>query len=439
MKNVLLIFADQMHKYALQAVSPFVHTPNLDRLCKKGTRFEYCYSNNPVCGPFRGVMLSGQQSSFCGVKNNGDPLPTDRPMLADIFNQAGYETAFIGKWHLGGNGNNPIPKQIRGGFQHFFGYQCYNGFWKDVCFYDEEDREHRFDEHRETVCTRYAIDYMKKMHGTGKPFFEVVGYQAPHYPEQPSPEFEALYAGKRIPTPPDFVDVDPYTPTFSPFSPRPFENCPDYQRYGGNMQEYLRLYYAMVGEIDAGVGRLLDTLDELSIAENTLVLFTADHGDMQGSRGLLNKCLPYERSCGIPLIISGPGLIEGGVVETPVSAVDFYPTLMTQCGLGEKPSHLQGNDISPLLMGEPYQFKTVFAEDFSGRQFAAPDGAYHIWKMARDERYKLIVTWDDKKPVMLFDMQEDPYEMNNLIGRLTEVESHLYNEIIKEFEGAPGK
>ena len=432
MKNVLLIFADQMHKYALNQVSPFVHTPNLDRLCAKGTRFEYCYSNNPVCTPFRGVMLSGQYSEFCGVRNNENALPTDRPMLADMFNQAGYETAFVGKWHLGANGNKPIPEELRGGFQHFFGYQCYNGFWKDVCFYDEQNAEHRFEEHREAVCTRYAIDYMKKMHATGKPFFEIVGYQAPHYPEQPSPEFEALYAGKEIPTPPDHIDIDPYTPTFSPYSPRPFDGCPDYQRYGGNMQEYLRLYFAMVSEIDAGIGKIFATLDELGITDDTLILFTSDHGDMQGSHGLKNKCLPHERSCGIPLIVAGQGVRTGAVVDTPVSSVDFYPTLLAQCGIEERPAHLQGDDISPLLMGGTIPARTVFAENF-GKFLPGADGENHPWKMARDDRYKLVVTWDDRKSALLYDMQEDPWEMENLLGKLPEVENRLYKELIDLF------
>ena len=176
--NTIFLFADQMHKCALGSVSPFVKTPNLDALVKEGTRFDRCYSNNPVCTPYRGILLSGQLSASCGVKGNNDPLPVNVPMLADAFNNAGYETAFVGKWHLGGEGNKSVPKELHGGFKHFNGYQCYNEFYKDVCFYDEENREHRYNEHRENVCTKLAIEYMKKMHKTGKPFLEVVSFQA---------------------------------------------------------------------------------------------------------------------------------------------------------------------------------------------------------------------------------------------------------------------
>jgi arylsulfatase A-like enzyme len=430
--NTIFLFADQMHKYAMGSVSPFVNTPHLDALAERGTRFDSAYSNNPVCTPFRGIILSGQLSAHCGVKGNCDPLPADVPSLADAFNKAGYETAFVGKWHLGDKDNKPIPKKLRGGFRHFIGYQCYNGFYKDVCFYDEEDREHRFEEHREDVCTRYTIDYLKRMHKTGKPFFEMVSFQAPHYPVQPPAEYAALYKGKNIPVPPDFSDTEPYTPTFSPPSPRPFENCPDYQRYGGNMQEYLRLYYAMVSHLDACVGQIVKTLEDLGIREETNIVFTADHGDMQGSQGLKNKCLPYERSCGIPFIMSVPGAPGGLVCRTPVSAVDVYPTLLSLHGLPRE-SHLEGYDFSPLLRGETVKAPPLFCENYIPVQLSPGSSEKNTWKMVYDGKYKLTCTWEDKTPRLLYDMEKDPWEQRNLAGKGLEIEKSLARLIMDKF------
>ncbi len=430
--NTLLIFADQMHKFALHRLSPFMHTPNLDRLNGRGTMFTNAYSNNPVCTPFRGVLLSGQYSSVCGVSDNCLPLPTNVPMLADAFNAAGYETCFVGKWHLGGNGSGPIPRDIRGGFTRFFGYQCMNGFFRNVSFFDEQDREHHFEEHRESVCTRYAVAYMRAMHKTGRPFLQVVGYQAPHYPEQPSDAFAALYEGRPMPVPPDYMDTEPYTPTYSPPSPRPFDLCPDYRRYGGNMQEYMRLYCAMVSEIDAGVGRLMDTLDELGITEETNIVFTSDHGDMQGSRGLTNKCLPFERSCGIPMIIAAPGGAADAVEGVPISALDLYPTLLSLHGLPAQP-HLQGRDISPLLFGKPIPPRPVFCENMNRFALERDAADKHPWKMVREERYKLVVTWDDQRPRYLFDMDADPYEQRNLVDALPETRDRLAALLAAQF------
>lgn len=424
--NIVLIFADQMHKFALSKISPFVSTPNLDKICENGVTFTNAYSNNPVCTPFRGVLFSGQYSSRCGVTNNNYPLPRNISMMADAFNDAGFETGFVGKWHLGGNGNQSIPKEIRGGFKHFIGYQCYNGFLDNVCFYNENNEELRFDKHRETVCTELAIKQMEDMHKSGKPFLQVIGYQAPHYPEQPSPEFETIYTGKTIPTPPDFIDIDPYTPTYAPPSPRPFENCPNYQRYGNNMQEYLRLYYAMVSQVDHEVGLILDIIDKLGIRDETMIIFTSDHGDMQGSRGLTNKCLPYERSAGIPLIISHPNGLKDRMCETPVSGVDLYPTLLNFAGLDQL-SHLDGSDLTPFLtVCGKHEHPPVFVENYN-RALKLDDGNKGVsWVMIRKDKYKLVINSENKKPCLLFDLDNDPFEQENLIDREPDILSCLY-------------
>lgn len=404
--NILLIFADQMHKYALGKVNDEVYTPNLDKLSEEGVLFNNTYSNNPICGPFRGNLLTGQYSSYNQVIHNGDPLPDNIPSLADAFNEADYETSFVGKWHLGGNGNGPILENIRGGFKHFIGYQCYNGFIDNVCFYDEKNQEHKYDQHRTDVTTKIAIERIKKLNASNKPFIQAVGYQAPHYPEQPSPRFEEIYKDKTFSFTPDYKEVDPYTPTFSPRSPRPFDDCPDYQRYGNDMQEYLRLYYAMVSQIDAGIGEIMDCLEELKIKDNTVVIFTSDHGDMQGSHGMKNKCLPYEKSCGIPLIISCPQGRKNIESDILLSSIDLYPTLLDLASLPQK-EHLQGKSIANYLLGEKQVVsEPVFAEFLCGK---------NTWKMVRKGDYKLTVDWETKEAIHLFNLKEDPYELNNLI------------------------
>ncbi|MFR3250194.1 MAG: sulfatase-like hydrolase/transferase [Eisenbergiella sp.] len=301
--NLLLIMADQMHKYALGAVTPYVKTPNLDRLAAEGTLFANAYSNNPVCGPFRGILYSGRYSKDNRVQKNGQALREGEETLPKELARLGYETGFVGKLHLGADGNGAVPEKYWAGHGHFFGYQCYNGFRDQVCFYDEQGTEHQFYEHRTDVTARLGIERLDKLARSGKPFLQTIFFQAPHYPEQPSEQYERLYDGVEFPMPEQYGQIEPYTPTYSPYSPRPFALCPDYARYGGNQQEYLKLYYAMVSQIDANVGLILRELERLGIAEDTAVVFSADHGDMQGSHGMKNKCLPYERSCGISLIV----------------------------------------------------------------------------------------------------------------------------------------
>ncbi len=401
--NILFIFTDQQNRYALGCMdNPNVETPHLDRLAKRGVLFRRCYSNDPVCGPFRGSLLTGQYTSRCGVRDNGDPLPEGTTTFADAFNTAGYQTSWVGKWHLGGNGNCPIPVGLRGGFQRFKGYQCYNGFYKDVCFYDEQDREHRYDYHRTDVTTDIAISELDLLADNQKPFMLMMSYQAPHYPEQPAPEYEAMYKSRQIIRRPNCQEINPFTPTVSPRSPRPVENDPDFQKYGNNLDEYIRLYNAMCTQIDANIGRLLATLDRLGIAENTIVVFTSDHGDMQGSHGLKNKCLPHEESAGIPLIVYAPGCLGGRVSDSLVSGIDLMPTCLDLAGIAPV-AGVDGKSIAPFLRGERKETRDAIFSERGNWCMIVKDG----WKLAAERQD------DGLAPILMTHLDEDPYEMHN--------------------------
>lgn len=424
--NILLIMADQMHKYALGAISPFVRTPHLDRLAQQGTLFTNAYSNNPVCGPYRGILYSGRYSKDCGVQRNGEALSAEEETFPKELARLGYETGFVGKLHLGGDGNGPVPEKYWAGHQHFIGYQCYNGFWDQVCFYDEQGRAHLQKEHRTDATARLGIERLRELAKMGRPFLQTIFFQAPHYPEQPSLQFEQLYEGQEIPLPEQYEPVDPYTPTYSPYSQRPFERCPDFVRYGGNMQKYLQLYYAMVSQLDAGVGRIMEELERLGIADRTAVLFSSDHGDMQGSHGMKNKCLPYERSCGVPLIIKVPWLHQKKVVSVPVSTIDFYPTCMELAG-GKSKKKLPGESLIGLITGKEIDHVPVFAEN---HMTAKP------WYLVRSGRYKLVADAETGIPRMLFDLENDPEESRNLV--LEEAYGPILSELERKLAGEVG-
>ena len=378
-----------------------IQTPNLDALAREGVVFRNAYSNCPVCTPFRINLFTGHYSCRTGTFKNADRIPSRMPTLAGRLNDAGYRTAYVGKWHIGATGHGPIPKKLRGGFTGFQGYQCYNGFQKDVKFYDEKNSGRVYAGHRTDITTDLAISRLEDL--AGDPFALFVSYQAPHYPEQPSPEFEALYEGRTLRRRPNSRDIDPYTRTWSPPSPWPPDDCPNFQRYGNDLDEYRRLYYAMVSQIDAGVGRLLEALGRLGVDKETLVIFTADHGDMQGSHGLKNKCLPHEESSGIPLVVRFPGGVSGLTSDALVSGIDFFPTCLDVAGQAPLPD-LPGKSFAPLVRGEP---QVLSGPVFSER----PE-----WKMVRLGDMKLVTEGDGYRPAMLFDLARDPYEMANLVG-----------------------
>ena len=406
-RNVVYLFSDQQHKFALGCMgNADVRTPNLDRLASQGVLFRNCYSANPICGPYRCSLFTGRFASTTGCWTNGAPLPTDGRNLPEVLERSGIHTSWVGKWHIGGAGNRPIPPEFRGGFTDFIGYQCYNGFYKDVCFYDEAGREHRFERHRTEVTTDLAIERLKKVAAGQKPFALFVSYQAPHYPVQPAPRFESLYHGKPVKKRANYKPTEPYTATGDPPSPKPATADPDYQRYGGNMDEYMRLYYAMCSQVDAGVGRILDTLTQLGLADDTLVCYSSDHGDMQGSHGLKNKCYPHEESAGIPFIVRAPGGQAGRVCAVPVGSVDVYPTLLDWFGVKPAAAALEGRTLAPYLCGNrALAEEPVFSECHNGALY---------WHMVRRGQYKMVLRHGKvHKPWLLFDLESDPCEMNN--------------------------
>ena len=412
--DILLIFSDQQHKYALGKVDPQYLTPNLDRLAEEGVLFTSAYSNNPVCGPFRGCLMTGQYTTHCKVYKNNEPLPEGVPTIASTLRRMGWQTAFTGKWHLGGKGNNPIPEALRGGFERFSGYQCYNGFEpsppfsNEVVFYDEENRAHPYQIHRTEATTQNAQVQLRSMCRDHRPFFCMVGYQAPHYPEQPSPKFAELYRDVEFSKPPDYQDTEPYTPTFNPPSPKDRSQDPDYRSYGGNMAEYRKLYAAMVSQVDDGVGRIIDELKQQSRYENTMIIYMSDHGDMQGSHGLTNKCVPYEKSAGIPLIIRMPKGLKGQRCSALVSGVDVSASILDAAGV-ELPKGCDGISLLPLVTGEgPLLRDFVITESTQGAK---------KWRMIRQGPYKLVTSFEGYVPELLFDMEKDPYEMENILNQ----------------------
>lgn len=379
-----------------------IKTPNLDRLASKGVLFNQAYSNNPVCSPFRIHLMTGRYSSDTGTMNNCDAIPESALTLPQQFNRAGYATSYVGKWHVGGKGNGPIPANLKAGFERFIGYQCYNGFEESVCFYDEQHTERCYDRHRTDVTTDIALERLDEI--KDGPFIQYVCYQAPHYPEQPSDQFYDLYRGKILEKRPNYVEgVEPFTPTFSPPSPKDWQDDRDFRRYGGDMDEYLRCYYGMVSQIDHNVGRLIAYLEQNDLWENTAVFFMSDHGDMQGSHGAKNKCLPWEESAGIPMIGRIPGGLRGHISEDYVSGIDTYPTFLELADI-ENQAKVSGTSFAKLLASKERESRVAISE-----------GMHLDWTMICRENYKLVIDRPTKKPQMLFHIGEDPYELNNLV------------------------
>lgn len=414
--NVLFIFADQMHAFAMGCMgNPEVRTPNMDKLAAEGVLFRNTYTNAPVCTPYRGVLMTGKYASQTGVTGNCHALPANVPTIADRLNENGYRTSYVGKWHLGNTGNIAIPQELRGGFRDFVGYQCYNDFLNQVLFFDEKCQGHAYDKHRTEATTDIALERLASLAADKSRFAMFVSYQNPHYPVQPSPEFEAMYDGVAITRRPNTVSIDPYTRTESPPTPVPEED-PNYLKYGNNLDEYIRLYYAMITQLDANIGRIMEGLEQLGLADRTVVIFTSDHGDMQGSHGLKNKSVFWEESTRVPLIVRAPGGSRGSISEALISTVDFYPSIMEFCGVENLPN-MEGTSMVRLTSAEDEQWKDeVYAEDKQ-------------WIMMRKRNLKLVLDKKTLEPTHLFNLADDPYEMNNIVHQAPDLTDRLQSRL----------
>ncbi len=404
--NLLYIFADQLNGFSLGCNgNPDARTPHLDALAARGTVLQNAYSCAPVCTPARITMWTGRYAGNLGTLTNDARIPAGVPTMADAFRNAEYLTSYVGKWHIGGAGNVPVTGDLQGGFEAFAGFQCYNEFHKDVRFFDEQDQAIEFPgRHRTDATFDLAIERLRAAAKDGRPFLLCVSEQAPHYPCQPSEEFLAPFRGRQMSIRPNTaVGTDPYTPTYSPPSPKKEED-PTFKAYGGDLQEYLRHYHAAVSQVDAGVGRLLTELETLGITENTIVIFSSDHGDMQGSHGLINKCVPYEESVRIPFLAAGPAIARGAVREDLIGTVDFFPTFAELCGVPLGPG-VAGHSPADTLAGrKSVAAERIFSEDQSG------------WAMVREGAWKLVADIRTDEPKQLYSLEKDPFEMDNLLG-----------------------
>ncbi|MHA1370156.1 MAG: sulfatase family protein [Promethearchaeota archaeon] len=331
--NVIWIFGDQHPGYALSLnKDPNVTTPNIDRLGLMGVNFTNAVAGYPLCCPFRGSLLTGKYPHKC-VPGHEYPLDLEERTIADVFNDNGYKTVFVGKWHLDG-----FPEWLgratkyvtdpdgRGNFQTWIGYENNNSQW-DTWVHGHDDGEeikpYRLPGYETDELTNILIEQIKKIKDyqdeTGKkqPFFAVLSVQPPHNP---------------------YVAPERFMSNHNPQKVILRENVPPYHEIQQQARQELAGMYAMIENLDWNVGRIMNTLHECDLAFNTHVMFFSDHGDMHGSHGQFKKTLPYHESLGIPFVIGGekPMGYEGrgvGEIKQVINHVDIAPTTLGLCGI----------------------------------------------------------------------------------------------------------
>jgi len=464
--NILFIMSDDHAERAISAYgSELILTPNIDRIAQEGVLFRNSFVTNSICAPSRAVMLTGKYSHLNGLRDNRDVFDGSQLTFPKLLQEAGYQTGIVGKWHL---------KTEPTGFD-YYNILINQGYYYNPILVENGDTSQQIG-YTTDLITDYTLEYLENR-DTTKPFCLLYHHKAPHRNWMPEPDHFAMYADEDLPLPDNFFDEyegrpaaaqqdmrisdmflsndmklqpDAYDKeTGTGGGPESYDPERDWANAYGRMteeqqaawdahyeqvneafknanlsgeeldkwkyQRYLKDYLRVVKSVDENIGRVLDYLDENGLAENTIVVYTSDQGFYLGEHGWYDKRFIYEESLSMPLVMRYPAAVEAGQInDSLVLNLDFAPTFLDYAGV-EIPAEMQGQSLRPLIEQEGV---TAWRDGIYYHYYEYPHGWHSVKRHygIRTYRYKLIHFYNDIDHWELYDLQEDPSEMNNLYG-----------------------
>lgn len=455
--NIIYIFADQWRKQAagFMGEDPVI-TPNIDRFAQENLVFNHALSCTPLCSPHRAALMSGRYPQSTGVYTNCKigadvMLSADEVCIGDTLKAAGYQTGYIGKWHLDLPEQNRCPEPESGardwdaytppglkrhGFDFWYSYGAYDHhlkphYWKDtpeMIQVDQWSLEHETD---------VALDFIrakgKETEKDNGPFALFVSWNPPHSPFELVPErYKEIYSGRELSLRPNVSSEQ-----LAAHTGEPFESGDE------ALLRYTRDYFAAVSGMDEQFGRIWREVEELGIAENTLIVLSSDHGELMGSHGLMAKHSWHEESIAIPCLMSWKGTIGQGSTNLLFNSVDIMPTLLGLAGV-PVPAAVEGIDLSRNILGTGRaDISSAFISGFPGRKdaielFAAAglDNRQYGWRGIRTSLYTYVVhkgyTPGAAVQRLFYDHEKDPYQLNPVVMQerpQTELLSSLEEEL----------
>lgn len=408
--NLLFVFADQWrHRAFGYAGDPNVATPNIDRFAARSLNFTNAVSGCPVCSPYRASLMTGVYPHRHRVMVN-DQCLLDRyagPFFAEVLRDAGYRTAYIGKWHLDGHGREAfVPPARRLGFEEWKGFECSHDYWASYYYAHDDARPRRWAGYDADAQTAEACRFLRE-ETDAAPFALFLSWGPPHPPLATAPaEFRAMYDPARIVLAPN---VPPSV--------------------AERARRELAGYYAHCSALDAAFGRLLDALAETGRDRDTIVIFTSDHGDMLGSQGYFRKQKPWAESIRVPLLVRHPRAAGPATDDSPIDAPDLMPTLLALCG-APIPAGLQGRDFSgAVLNGAPAGIEEALLALYVPFHEWRYENGGREYRGLHGKRYTYIRALSG--PWLLYDNVKDPWQLRNLANdpahapRVAELDARL--------------
>lgn len=410
--NLIFVFADQLRYQSCGYTGDEnAHTPNIDKFAGESVNFDNAVSVFPLCGPYRASLFTGKYPSSTGSIDNGIRCRPDPDAIGHVIKKAGYTTGYIGKWHLYGKHHDEQytpPGPYRLGFDDYWAAYDWNHDYFNGFYYENGPERKKMTGYQTDFQTDLAINYLKGQ-SAEKPFALFLSYEVPHPPytwDNCKVEYRRMFEKVNFPQPPNYFD-DPFALWETKFDNKWWK---DNWSPAEKRNEYLQTYYAMTATLDYNFGRLLDAVDELSLRDNTIIVFTSDHGEMFGAQGRLQKRSFFEESARVPLLVRHcEKLPEGRVCDCCINTPDIMPTLLDMMDI-EMPASVEGVSFADAAAGitqkEP---ESAFMQGMVESNYFKEEE----WRAIRDKRYTYALMRKGNRE-FLFDNKADPYQMNNL-------------------------
>ena len=428
--NVIFILSDD-HRYDFmsfhEGAPKFLETPSLDRMAAEGIHLKNAFVTTSLCSPSRASIFTGQYAHHHRVVDNTSPIPPDVRFFPRDLQDAGYTTAFMGKWHMGEDTDDPKP-----GFDKWISFRG-QGVYFDPTLNVDGTRK-KYEGYTTDLLTEFAIDWLKeRVKSPDKPFFLFLSHKAVHAEFEPAPRHAGRYKDVKIPYPASMANTE------SNYRDKP--HWVQEQRYGWHgvdfayhgqldFDTFYRRYCETLLAVDESVGRVLDFVDQNGLDDNTIVFYMGDNGFMLGEHGLIDKRQAYEESIRVPMLAYAPGFIKkGSVTESLIRNIDIAPTILDIAGI-PTPDRMDGHSFLPVLAGgEPEGSNEFLYEYYWEYAFPHTPTVFAL----RGDRYKYIFyqgVWDLQE---LYDLKLDPKEQHNLIfepdqqERITEMRNRMWD------------
>lgn len=422
--NVIFILTDD-HRYDFMGFTgkiPWLKTPNLDVLAKEGAYFKNTFVTTSLCSPSRASILTGQYAHVHTIVDNISPEPQNLIYFPQYLQQAGYQTAFFGKWHMGEDDDSP-----RKGFNHWESFKGQGVYYNPKLNINGKLIQYNDSTYITDLLTNHALDWLNKQDKT-KPFFLYLSHKAVHAPVTPAKRHLGIYANQKYKLPPTFYQTlnDDYKMLYWPEwvkNQRYSWHGVDYIYHTHqNLEEIIQTYCETLMAVDESVGSVLKFLKMNGLDQNTMVIYMGDNGFSFGEHGLIDKRHFYEESVKVPFLVYAPSLFKGGqTIAKMIQNIDIAPTVLELAGL-TKPEKMSGYSFVKLLKGDSTVWRDkIFYEYFWEYDFPMTPTVFGV----RSNKYKLIKyygIWDQNE---LYDIENDPNEMYNLI------EKPEYQDLVK--------